>query len=473
MVSRVRRLTLFVSVVLIVSCSSDSNTTGPNENKLSFLTVSEILTKDCGSCHGAGSGQLFLTTMDSAALSSSGLVDPSDPANSLILLKPQNLIPHGGGVIATFTAEHRRSVTDWIGTLPEGTGGMIVDAVRTGAGTPTPAPTVDGFFDAVWGTVMATDLRVTGGFGEAEFVSVKAAYDDTYLYMLLVWEDDEASIRRSPWIKRADGTWATVPAKSPLPADGMSWLTYMASHPDEEDASIFAYEDKLGVIWNTYGASTVAGFNQAGCATLCHDPSQGNKPGASYNLTTPELGSKKYTNVSGEIADMWHWKLVRNNQHAKADDQHVRFWEPGPANASNGGRASDPGAGGYGSNPALNGRPQYRGPSVAVPPYYIFDNQKVALTDVELDALPVGTEIANMITSGPTDARADIDAKGLHNSSSGRWVVEIRRRLVTGDPFDVQFDDLAREYAFGVAIFDNAQIEHRYQPTVAFLRFKP
>lgn len=471
MVTSVRRLTLFLSVVLIASCSSDSNTTGPSDDGPSFLAVSDILDRDCGSCHGAGSGRFFLTTMDSAALASSGLVNPADPSNSLMILKPLNLTPHGGGLVGAYTAEHRSRVTDWIGTLAEGAGGMIVEAVRTGAGTSTPAPTIDGFFDAVWGTVIGTSLRVTGGFGDAEFVSVKAAYDDTYLYMLLVWDDDKASVRRQPWIKRPDGTWGTVPAKSTLPADGMSWLTYMAAHPNEEDPSAFAYEDKLGIIWNTYGASTVAGFNQAGCAVLCHDPSQGNQPGATYNITTPELGSKKYANVAGEIADMWHWKLVRNDQHAKADDQYVRFWQPGPANSGNGGRASDPGAAGYGDNPAINGRPQYRGPTAAVPPYYIFDNQKVALTDAELDALPVGTEIANMITSGPTGARADIDAKGLHNF--GRWVIEIRRRLVTGDPFDVQFDDMARDYAFGVAIFDNAQIEHRYQPTVAFMRFKP
>ncbi len=474
MTSQIRRMALFVSVVLpyglIVSCSGDGNT-APNENEVSFLAVNQVLTQDCGSCHGAGSGRFFLTTMDSAALYTSGLVDPSDPENSLILLKPQNLTPHGGGLVPAYTAEHRSIVAAWIGTLPLGGGGMTVEAVRTGAGTPTPPPSIDGFFDAVWGTTPGTSLRVTGGFGEAEFVSVKAAYDDTYLYMLLVWDDDKASIRRQPWIKRPDGTWATVAAKSPLPTDGMTWLEYIAGHPNEEDRASFAYEDKLGIIWNTNGVSEVAGFNKAGCAVLCHDPSQGNKPGATYNITTPELASKKYTNVPGEIADMWHWKLVRTNQHAKADDQHVRFWEPGPANAGNGGRASDPGSGGYGSNPAINGRPKYRGPSVAVPPYYIFDNQKVALTDAELNALPVGTEIANMITSGPTGARADIDAKGLHNS--GRWIVEIRRRLVTGDPFDVQFDDLARDYAFGVAIFDNAQIEHRYQPVVAFMRFRP
>jgi hypothetical protein len=36
------------------------------------------------------------------------------------------------------------------------------------------------------------------------------------------------------------------------------------------------------------------------------------------------------------------------------------------------------------------------------------------------------------------------------------------RKLVIDDPKDVQFDNLAREYVFGVAVFDNAQIEHSY-----------
>jgi hypothetical protein len=162
---------------------------------------------------------------------------------------------------------------------------------------------------------------------------------------------------------------------------------------------------------------------------------------------------------------------VRNNQHAKADDQYVRYWIPGATGAADGGRASDAGAAGYGNNPALNGRPQYRGISSSVPPYYIFDNQKVSLTDGELSALPLGAAIANMITSGPTLGRGDIDAKGLWNS--GAWVLEIRRKLLTTDLTDVQFDDLNRKYAFGVAVFDNAQIEHRYSSLVTKLAFKP
>jgi hypothetical protein len=111
--------------------------------------------------------------------------------------------------------------------------------------------------------------------------------------------------------------------------------------------------------------------------------------------------AKKYTNTPSEIADLWHWKMVRMNQHAKIDDQYVRYWVPGSGGEDDAGRHGDAGTGGYASNPATNGHPTYRGPSLDVPPYYIFDNQKVALTDDEAVALPVGTEIANMITSEP------------------------------------------------------------------------
>jgi hypothetical protein len=32
------------------------------------------------------------------------------------------------------------------------------------------------------------------------------------------------------------------------------------------------------------------------------------------------------------------------------------------------------------------------------------------------------------------------------------------RKLVTGSGYDVQFSDPKKEYAFGVAVFDNAQV---------------
>jgi len=78
-----------------------------------------------------------------------------------------------------------------------------------------------------------------------------------------------------------------------------------------------------------------------------------------------------------------------------------------------------------------------------------------------------------MITSGPTGGRGDIDGLGVYDAAARTWTLEIRRQLQTADATDVQFDDLSRQYAFGVAVFDNAQIEHSYMATVGKLAFQP
>lgn len=467
--SLLRLAAILLPPVLIAACNGDV-AGGPRGSGVTFAAVQKILTDDCSSCHAALSGRFFQVTMDSAELQQSGLVDPANPAQSLIILKPTNATPHGGGATAAYTAADQALVIGWVAKIPPAAP-RVVEAIKVGSGTSIQPPVVDGFFDPVWDRAARVRLRVADGWGDAEFVTVQAAYDATYLYMLVVWDDDKASVRREPWVKQADGSWKTLAAKSPLPADGVTWASYMGGAFNEEDPLRINYEDKLSVIWNTYGASTVAGFEQSGCAVMCHDPSKSNGPGTTYNYTAQQLAAKMYTNAPAEIADMWHWKLIRGNQHAKADDQHVRYWVPGPTGAGSGGRASDVGSSGYGINPATSGRPTYRGASSSAPPYYIFDNQKLLLTTAEVNAMAVGTEIANTITTGPSGFRADVDAKGLHNT--GTWAVEIRRRLVTGDPNDVQFDNLTRQYAFGVAIFDNADIEHRYAPMVAKLIFKP
>ena len=36
----------------------------------------------------------------------------------------------------------------------------------------------------------------------------------------------------------------------------------------------------------------------------------------------------------------------------------------------------------------------------------------------------------------------------------------------------VQFSDLKKEYAFGVAVFDNAQVRHAYSPGVLKMKFE-
>jgi hypothetical protein len=42
----------------------------------------------------------------------------------------------------------------------------------------------------------------------------------------------------------------------------------------------------------------------------------------------------------------------------------------------------------------------------------------------------------------------------------------IARKLVTNSAFDVQLNDMKEGYAFGVALFDNAQVRHAYHTGV-------
>jgi hypothetical protein len=73
--------------------------------------------------------------------------------------------------------------------------------------------------------------------------------------------------------------------------------------------------------------------------------------------------------------------------------------------------------------------------------------------------------VGAVVVVGPfTGDRGDIAAK--HVWKDGVMTIEIARKLVTGSDFDVQFNDPKKQYAFGVAVFDNAQVRHAYTPGV-------
>ena len=450
---------------LLAGCGDDA--TSPRVS--SFAALRSVLDTDCGACHSHFGASLnlnntFQTTMDSAALLAAGFINPRDPYQSVLILKPRNVIPHGGGRITSFTSEHERTLGEWIRRQPN----LYVYRIEAARITPASAPGLDGAAtDPAWSSATAITFPISGGWGDARAVTMRALHDGEYAYFVLQWKDDRASNRREPWVKQSDGTWRVAEAK-PRPFDGWPW-----ARNEDSESSPYLYEDKVALMWNTYGASTVAGFDQSGCAVTCHDPARSFGPGKTYFYADENRASKKYTNAQGEVADIWHWKFVRMNQHFKIDDQYVRYWQPNTGDPANGGRASDDGKGGYGANPATNGLPTYRNPAtLTAPPFYILDSDKRVVTPQELAALPAGAMLPNMITSGPTGARADVDARGTHDAVAGTWTLEIRRKLITGDTKDVQFDNLAREYVFGVAVFDNAQIEHSYSSSPLRLTFQ-
>lgn len=475
--SRLTRSTSLATLTLLVlatACTPDKDEIigpGGNSNAPIFANVQTALTASCGSCHGAASGRTFTVTMDSAALLGSGLLNPANPSLSSLLLKTRSA-SHGGGVVSAFSTRDSALVASWIASLPN------VDATTLTAAKTEFAPTIDGQGEALWLQGPSLSVPIGGGWAAATSVSLRALYDDNYLYLYFRWHDREASYRRVPWVKNADGTWSTQPAK-PRPTDGTDWAQYMAARGGaafDPEAPEYAYEDKFAVIWNTYGSGTVPQFEQAGCAVACHDPARGGLPGTTYNLTRQDQGAKKYLTTAGQILDMWHWKLVRHNMNSIVDDQFVRHWVPvNDASAANGGRASDAGELGYRSNPAVNGRPTYRSASYGTLPviHSFAEGDTLRMTDAEVAAFPAGTRVANMITSTATGSRADVQGRAVFDPVAQVWTMEIRRRLVTSDATnDVQFTDLARSYKFGLAVFDNAQIEHSYSGVPLNLVFR-
>jgi hypothetical protein len=93
------------------------------------------------------------------------------------------------------------------------------------------------------------------------------------------------------------------------------------------------------------------------------------------------------------------------------------------------------------------------------------------IVDFDDSLFAEGDLVPGIITAPFTGDRGDLSAGYVW--ADGVWTVELSRKLVTGSEFDVQFDDMAGTYHFGVSIFDNAQTMHSYQVGAIPFVFKP
>lgn len=327
------------------------------------------------------------------------------------------------------------------------------------------APTLDGVADeAFWADAEDFVVDVDGGFGGFETkVNLKAVYTADSVYFLMTYEDPTESWYRYPWVKQEDGTWKQD--KDPNDKGGDNNLNY---------------EDKMAFIWNIN--NSIDKFETKGCYSACHD---------GENPDLKPYGNK-YTAGEGQLGDIWHWKSVRNlNQ---IDDQFVDWTMLDTSTPENqaktieAGRHSDPKeSGGYADNFASmpdpadatktiadKTMPGFTSPNIDMTtgaPGYILDSEKVAVTKEELDAMPAGTIIPAIVKSEIVGDRGNISAGWVW--ADGMWTLEFGRALETGSEFDVQFNDLAASYYFGVAVFENAQVRHATQTAPSFLVFKP
>lgn len=328
------------------------------------------------------------------------------------------------------------------------------------------APTLDGVADeAFWADAEDFVIDVDGGFGGYETkVNIKTVYTADSVYFLVTYKDSTESFFRSPWQKQEDGSWKKVTD----PNDTF--------HTDNNTV----YEDKMAFIWPIN--NSIEKFETKGCYTACH---------AGENADLKPYGNK-YTAGEGQLGDIWHWKSVRNlNQ---VDDQYLDWTAldtSSPemqAKTIEAGRHSDPKeSGGYADNYASmpdpadatktvpdKTKPGFTSPNIDMTtgfPGFILDSEKVAVDQAALDAMPVGSYIPAIVKSEIVGDRGNISAGWKW--ADGMWTLEFGRLLNTASEFDVEFTDLAAQYFFGVAVFDNAQVRHATQTAPSFLVFKP
>ena len=325
----------------------------------------------------------------------------------------------------------------------------------------TQAPKLElGTADPAWAKAKPLAVQLSGGMNFKDGASkalIKAVYTGDTVYFLVQYTDPTESVRRMPFVKQADGTWKKLVDPDDKGGDNNKY-----------------YEDKFALIWNVN--HSIKGFADQGCMVACHVGEQG-KP----------FGNKYLANA-GEIGDIWHMKSIRTGYIGQADDQYLDSTPFDKDKSPEAGRKSDAKAGGgYTDMKLIGGKPEFMhksglparanapvkvaaaGPAKVIAPgttYYLKDEDKVAFDDSKFKP---GDEVASIVVAPFSGDRGDIAAS--IKWQSGKWTAVLARKLVTGSPYDVQFDKLDATYDFGVAAFDNAQVRHAYNMGALHLKF--
>jgi hypothetical protein len=312
--------------------------------------------------------------------------------------------------------------------------------------------TVDGVFDSIWENSNVINVELNelpyepnnGYDGDMETeIEVRALHDGQFLYMMYSWEDDTFDAKRFPWQKQADGSWKHMSNKDSTKHEN-TW-----------------YEDKLSVFWN----KNVKGFEKKGCDKACHIAEDGKI------LEIPDDSSGRHFTKAGEIIDEWQWKHTRINVNHQIDDGFVDDEHRINKNSNKKwGRHPDQNeSGGYYNN--FNddkSAPAFMSADLKDGNFFIEDSKKIPFVD---EGFVEGDFVPGIITSPfMGGSRGDVEAYGYWDGE--KWHLEVKRALITNDKeYDLQFDDLDKTYYFGVATFDNSQINHLYHKKSIKLTF--
>lgn len=316
-------------------------------------------------------------------------------------------------------------------------------------------------------------------------LTVRAAYDNEYAYFQFRWATAVPHAIHTLWRY-----------------DGKQWVAWGGPKPDATKKGIPpSYEDRLAVLLDepdnvaAFDGSK-ATFSQVGCWMTCHtsmrampqdvprsalDPHpywgrQGRRVGdiRKYLLITrtarDEAGAwdkvKPVEEINrlkaaGKFLDLWQWRAARSNGVGYASDDWVLEY-----------RNTDAGRAPFFSRP----KPEFMYDEKvvgfrAIPEAQLQDRMgQTALIEAK-NAAPldpnakfaVGDLLPQYLQREPQGSGADVQAYGRY--VDGHWVVDLRRKLNTGNADDKVLRP-GRAYPIGFAIFDDTASNRRHYVTL-------
>jgi Ethylbenzene dehydrogenase/Prokaryotic cytochrome b561 len=339
-----------------------------------------------------------------------------------------------------------------------------VDTLRIHRIGATQVPTIDGeTSDPIWRTTAPVYVRtVSGGnfqgTGETT-ISIQAVHDGVRAYFLFMWDDATRSLKQLP-LRKSNGAWELL-------------------HNGYEIGDEHAYnEDKFSVLLTSLDTILAGDVTfHAGAAPLTDEPA------------TPSGRGLHYTKHEGTFADVWEWKATSTDASKHCDDDY--FGPPAKATQAQsaglavyrGGFAADPGTADYQDNftlfPAGDGSdgvvprrlpkdfnvlnaslgridldPDHSESEAAR--WYLTEDESVPYSPERDRLIPDGAIVPGVLISGEYSGdRADVKCAGRW--ASGRWALEVERRLDVESRYDVP---IRSGISMRVAAFDHSQTRH-------------
>lgn len=278
-----------------------------------------------------------------------------------------------------------------------------------------------------WDYAESLDSKLVNGvgfdFGVTD-VTLKALYNDEYIFMKIQWKDDVYNRTHRPWVKTETG--------------------WMHLNPGGSDEKIYN-EDKFAIM---FPINTDTEFRRYGCAVYCHNNKQ--------------FAHGHHWTAKDNPVDMWHWKSVRTDPMGNVDD---KYWAGAEEFSTEEARHGDPGSGGYANNLVKGVSHPIMLPSTLDANLFgaVLESKAEIYTKTVAAKFPIGSVVSGAIIFEGEGDRADI--KCYSSYEDNMWTLRIMRKLDTGSEYDVIFKP-GQAYDFALAAFDHNAMWHAYNHQV-------